>query len=486
MAKDEEREFRLRPRKPAARSERATWAAAYKIIMHHARTTSSRLRRSAGQGSGPNRIRPHSQRCAVRVMYAKNATSGQWRAHGRYVARESATHDGNLKAVGFDGSGESIDVAERLERWQKAGDDRLWKLIVSPEFGDRTDLNRLARDLVSRMEMDLGTPLQWVAVGHYNTEHPHVHLALRGIAADGRSLHLSRDYIRQGIRWAAEDLCTRQLGYRTEFDTATAQRLEVHEHRYTSLDRALKRDAAWPENGASTFFTVMRDPNRGWGNRNARLVHQHTTERLMVLEGMGLAERSDPNLWRVRGDFEDVLRAMQRSADRQKMLATHGVLMSDERLPLVVLDLRGLTILEGRILVHGEEDTGRQAGRSYLMLEGTDGRVHYVYYTPEMEEARGHGGLRTNSFVRLRKLFADGHPALEIDDMGDSEAILRNKRYLRETAQRLIRRGVVPQDDGWNGWLGRYQKALEEAARTLERQQLTKEGEREESRHRVR
>jgi len=35
--------------------------------------------------------------------------------------------------------------------------------------------------------------------------------------------------------------------------------------------------------------------------------------------------------------------------------------MSDERLPLVVLDLRSLTTLEGRILVHGEEESsGRQ------------------------------------------------------------------------------------------------------------------------------
>ena len=117
---------------------------------------------------------------------------------------------------------------------------------------------------------------------------------------------------------------------------------------------------------------------------------------------MGLAEHTGPNLWRVRGDFEDVLRAMQRSADRQKTLAAHGALMSDERLPLVVLDLRGLTTLEGRILVHGEEES---SGRSYLMLEGTDARVHYVYYTPEMEAARNRGGLRTNSFIRLRKLF---------------------------------------------------------------------------------
>src|ERR1039458_9641047 len=152
--------------------------------MHHARMSGRRKGRSGGAGTGPKRTRTYNQRCAVRVMYAKNTIAGQWRAHGRYVARESATQ-GDSKTVGFDDRGEAIDVAERLESWQKAGDERLWKLIVSPEFGDRTDQKRLTRDLVSRMESDLGTPLEWVAVAHYNTEHPHVHTTLRGIGADG-------------------------------------------------------------------------------------------------------------------------------------------------------------------------------------------------------------------------------------------------------------------------------------------------------------
>ena len=179
----------------------------------------------ASTAIGRPRLRPESHKtvqpavCCPRYV-REECTSGQWRAHGRYVARESATQDGDSKAVGFDGNGESIDIAERLESWQKASDERLWKVIVSPEFGDRADLKRLTRELLARMEGDLGTPLQWVAVAHYNTEHPHVHVALRGIDAEGHALRLSRDYIRQGIRYSAEDLCTRQLGYRTEFDAA--------------------------------------------------------------------------------------------------------------------------------------------------------------------------------------------------------------------------------------------------------------------------
>ena len=222
MAKDEEREFRLRPRKPRVRNERAAWASAYKVLMHHARMSGSRKRRSVGVGAGAKRTRTYNQRCAVRVMYAKNTVAGQWRAHGRYVARESATQESDPKAVGFDSRGESIDIAARLEGWQKAGDERLWKLIVSPEFGDRADMKRLTRDLVSRMEKDLGTQVEWVAAAHYNTEHPHVHVALRGIGAEGNPLRLSKDYVKQGIREIAEDLCTRQLGHRTEWDAAVA------------------------------------------------------------------------------------------------------------------------------------------------------------------------------------------------------------------------------------------------------------------------
>jgi hypothetical protein len=149
--------------------------------------------------------------------------------------------------------------------------------------------------------------------------------------------------------------------------------------------------------------------------------------------------------------------------------------MSDDRLPVVVLDFRELTTVEGRILVHGEEET---SGRRYLMLEGTDARVHYFHHTPEMEAARNRGGLQTKEFVRLRKVFPDGRPALQIDELCDAESILRNKLHLRETAQKLIRHGIIPKDGGWDGWLGRYQKALAETAIALERQRVTKESER--------
>jgi len=152
-------------------------------------------------------------------------------------------------------------------------------------------------------------------------------------------LQLNRDYIKHGIREAAEELCTLQLGYRTELDAAEAQRREIDAHRYTSLDRMISR-----ENGAArapgiayeaTHFTISRSP----GDRDlrgfARIQEQHVAARLMTLEKMELAEPVGSNSWLVRRDFESILRAMQSVNDRQKMLAAHGALLSDERLQLV-------------------------------------------------------------------------------------------------------------------------------------------------------
>jgi len=152
---------------------------------------------------------------------------------------------------------------------------------------------------------------------------------------------------------------------------------------------------------------------------------------------------------------------MQRAADRQKTLAAHVAAISDNRLPIEVLDIERVTAVESRILVHGQDE---HSGRNYLMLEGTDAKVHYIHYTPEMELLRADGGLRTNSFLRLRKLVANSKPVLHVQDLGDSEKVLKNRALLGENARALLKRGIIPTEDGWGGWLGRYQAALGSAA----------------------
>jgi type IV secretory pathway VirD2 relaxase len=474
MLSDREREFRLRPRKPPATkrsNEIGAWSVLYKAVMRHARMTRKAKTRGNVAGGGSRSGRRFNQRCAVRVMYSRNAARGQWGAHGRYVARESAAHGDGDRASGFDDRTESIVIARRLDGWQCAGDERMWKFIVSPELGEQVDLKRLTRELMGRIERELGGGrLEWIAVTHHNTEHPHIHVALRGVDRDGHALRLHRDFIKRGMREIAEDLCTRQLGYRTELDAADAERREASQYRYTSLDRAIGRSSQKGEgDGAGNLLRIrVRAPNDADRKAGARLHDQHILQRLIALQRMGLSEPVEANEWHVRGDFETVLRSMQKIGDRQKTLASHGVLMSDPRLTLEWSDDLNWKVLEGRVLVHGEEENGRDAGRGYLMLEGTDARIHHISYTPELDEARHRGQLRTNSFVRLRRYILGGAPSIETEDMGDAESILRNKRYLRETVRQLVKRGTVPEENGWGGWLGRYQAALRRTLLELE------------------
>ena len=454
-----EEDFRIRPNRPrlGGKGEARAWSTALRTILRYA-GTSRRSKAPALSGSGGGARKRFNQRCAVRTMYSANKTPGQWRAHGRYIARESAGGTALSQVMSAkagiespDGRDQPVLPAKELERWQSAGDPRLWKLIVSPEFGERLDLDRLTRDLMARMERDLGTGLEWVAVTHFNTEHPHVHIALRGVRDDKSALELPRDYVRHGIRAIAEDLCTRQLGHRNQLDAIASERREIQERRFTSLDRAINR--ANSVEVSDTGSTAEHFLVRRAGETAGRAREQHIDARLLVLKQMGLAEQVGPREWQVRRDFQTVLMAMQRTTDRQKMLASHGALLSDERLPLVVLDMRKLKTVEGRVLAHGEEEAGKSAGRHYLLLEGTDAKVHLIYYTPEMEEARSRGKLRPNAFVRLQKLFENGRPVLEIEDSGDAERALRNKHYFRDRAKSLLNHDTVPSEDGGAaGW----------------------------------
>ena len=458
---DRERLFRLRPRRPRGETGiqgGRRWASGLRGLLRLAQSSAHRL------NWGKRTLRPvqrrsgatsYKQRCAVRVTYSQNKTAGQWRAHGHYIARETATEKSEAKTAGFDATESRVDIARRLDTWQRAGDQRFFKLIISPEFGDRMDLEAHTRALLKCMERDLDTKLEWAAAVHYNTDHPHVHVVLRGRDEHGKALRLPREYVQSGIRSHAEDIATKQLGYRTERDAVEAQRREVPQLRFTTLDRVIQHNN--PQR--ADYFTLQRDPTRAGLQGFPRAQQHNLAARLAKLEQMGLAEGLGHYTWRVRGDFGQLLRTMQKSSDRQRMLARHGALLSDERLPVEFVSFRQLTQVEGRVVAHGqEEDTDRM----YLMVEGVDGKVHLLYQNEGIQNARHKGQLAINSFVRIEKQFSEGRPFLQVSDLGNAYELLKNSAYLRSTASKLTQRGIVDVERTWSGWLGRYQEAVRE------------------------
>ena len=193
---------------------------------------------------------------------------------------------------------------------------------MSPEFGDKAGsaavlhYSGIAR---KQMEKDLGTDLEWVAAEHHDTEHPHVHVVIRGVRDNGETLRLSREYVQQGIRGIAADLCTRQLGYRTELDGAEAEGRAATEKRLTSIDKRLLKDAQEFVPDLDRSISRFRGIPRRLGRAKLRgLVHDMTLHASSCFARWASQNLRDRATWRVRRDIEQVLRAMQRTADRQR------------------------------------------------------------------------------------------------------------------------------------------------------------------------
>ena len=382
------------------------------------------------------------QRSAVQVRYTKGGTVGKWYSHGSYIGRESKERDADGRALGFGSSGEHVPIAPTLAGWRKQQDETFFRVILSPERGDRMDLEAHTREVMASGERDLGTKLEWVAVAHYNTDNPHVHVVIRGKRDDGSQLFIPREYVKEGLRKRAEEAATNQLGYRQESDILDVQRREVSQMRYTGLDRKLK---------SRGIFEVDRWRIQAVEPRSSspldRATELHLRLRLESLERMGLARRSGSD-WLIEGDFEKSLRTMQKTHDRLKITAEHGVLASDRRLPFRVLRSADITQLEGRVLVTGQDET---SGRNYVLLESIWGEVVQIPQVREFVELRQHGGLKAGSYLRLTA----GKLRFDVVDLGDAMALLSDQAFLSDNAARLAKE--MP--EGWGGWLGNLRDA---------------------------
>ena len=224
MDDDRERTFRIRPPggRRHVRNGSDGWSVAFKRMMHIVRMTH---RRKTASGANARPSKPYMQRCAVRMTYSPNRTPGQWAAHGRYIARESATHSDPGKAGAFGPSGTASDIHTTLANWQKAGDPRMFKLIISPEFGERVDLERLTRQLLEKMEKDFGTRFEWVATAHTT---PNIRMCMSPYAAsptrENSTFDIMRDHSRQQRRGRAHNPVFMPRGRRAIADGHSARR----------------------------------------------------------------------------------------------------------------------------------------------------------------------------------------------------------------------------------------------------------------------
>ncbi|WP_430425137.1 relaxase/mobilization nuclease domain-containing protein [Phenylobacterium sp.] len=310
-------------------------------------------------------LRQPSRRVAVKARIVRHR-GGRYRAaplsmHLRYLKRDGVDRDGG-EARMFDAR--SDDADDRAFAARSEDDRHHFRFMVSPEnAADLESLRATTRDLMAQAEQDLGTRLDWIAVDHWNTDNPHVHVLVRGVAQDGTDLVISRDYISHGLRARAEALVSLELGPRTDREVAEALRRQVTTERWTRLDQTLHALAG---HGVVDL--------RPGGPMSDRQVHQLLVGRAQVLERFGLAEPQAPATWKLKPNHEASLRALGERGDIIKAL--HRAAADRPPADLAAYGEQSGDPLLGRLLARGLHDELR--GEAFVVIDGVDGRVHHV------------------------------------------------------------------------------------------------------------
>ncbi|MDH0421292.1 relaxase/mobilization nuclease and DUF3363 domain-containing protein [Delftia tsuruhatensis] len=418
-------DFRVRPSAPKNRGKGQGQSFVSKVLKQAGKASGgkSSMRHSAagsgaraGQRPGSRLGRGHtaarfagakltlmSRRVTIKTLLVnqRNASPQSLAKHLRYIERDGAGRDGEPGRA----YGPQTDEADLDAFKERAADDRHhFRFIVSPEDGaELDDLRTYTRHLVNRMEADLGTRLDWVAVDHWNTDNPHTHLILRGRDDTGKDLIIAGDYIAHGFRHRAAELTTEWLGPRTELEIQQTLQREVEQERWTSLDRTLQREA-----GEDGRVQIERFNEPRLQRQRLLLIG-----RLQRLQRLGLADETQPGTWAVHADAEKTLRAL---GERGDIIRTMQRAMSGQPRELAVFEPGddGRTIV-GRVAAKGLADELHDRG--YLVIDGVDGKAHYValnardelanYPTGAVVEVRGSAEARAAD-KNIAALASDG------------------------------------------------------------------------------
>ena len=365
---DDELRFRPQAGKPQQRGQ-----AFVNQVLHQANKAGIGKQRKAGRQPGARLGRGHvaarfsaqklpsnARRVAIktRLVNLRQAAKRSTLSHLRYIERDGVSREGDPGQA----YGPLTDQADLHAFEERGRDDRhQFRFIVSPEDAEQLDdLRTYTRHLMSRMEADLGTRLDWVAVDHWNTDNPHTHIVLRGKDDTGKDLVIARDYIAEGMRNRASELATEWLGPRTELEIQQSLQHEVQQERFTTLDRTLLRER---KAGVLSLKLLANHPRR-----------QLLIGRLQQLQKLELAHEVRPGQWILRDDAEATLRAM---GERSDIVRTMQRAMGGTQRELAVFEPgKDGSVVIGRIVAKGLADELNDRG--YLVVDGLDGKAHYL------------------------------------------------------------------------------------------------------------
>ena len=348
---------------------RESGRAGARAVRQRGHITSAMPKRGMGAGvrAAAGLIAPDSRRVIVKARYTRITAGdmGAARAHLKYIQRDGVTREGEAGRL-YDAQRDDVDGTVFIERSEN--DPHQFRFIVSAEDSVRlSDLKPFIRDLLAQMERDLDTKLDWVAVDHFNTGHPHTHIVIRGRDDHGHHLVMARDYIGHGVRARAQALVTLELGPETQLERIQKLFDEVGQERLTRLDRQLMTRAK--DNILVITASEENDPTQ----RALRI------GRLRTLQRLGLAAERQAGVWSLDANAESKLRQLSDRADKFKMmqraLKEAGIERGAAAMALFERGPRRAPLV-GKVVGVGMVD--EITDRTWVIIDAADGRVHYA------------------------------------------------------------------------------------------------------------
>jgi type IV secretory pathway VirD2 relaxase len=351
-------------------------------------------------------------------------------AHLRYLERDGVNRDGQ-RGKAYSAVEDDADSKAFAERGRE--DRHQFRFIVAPEdSNEMADLKSFTRDLMRQVEKDLETRLDWIAIDHYNTGHPHTHIIVRGVLDQGGILNIAGDYIAHGIRYRASELVTLELGHQSELELQAKLETEIEAERWTRLDKMLATEQH--ERGV-----IDLRPGEG-GTYAFRENRGVMIGRVKFLERYGLSSQVETGQWVISDRAEDTLKELSDRNDiiktMHRALASHG--LEEERgiEQYVRHGVRPGEKITGRILAKGLAGDEMDE-RVYLVLDGVDGRVHHVEF-PDGSHLKDIG---PDMIVEVGPA-ASGPRAADRNialNSGENDGIYRPSRHLERIRQQFER-----------------------------------------------
>ena len=252
-----------------------------------------------------------------------------------------------------------------LEEYKAKMDDSCFKWMISPEKKTSPEvLKEMAKCFIARCEQHTGHKMDWQAVVHMNTAHPHVHILINGRDRNGKKFRFRPDLIRgQILRKCAMEIATQMLGERTPREIAMANDQMLVADRYIPLDSDIEKFASQCVN-MDTYSQVVRNVDFCGTRLGRRLAH---------LVDLKIATTSGGNVYLEKG-----------WADTLKSLGRYNTFL-DARTHLHKTDGKDLTLynadmgrIQGKIRYAYRMDDEERWNNAYVIEDEKTGKAWYL------------------------------------------------------------------------------------------------------------